>query len=63
MNGMSRPARGGSFDYNSKIEPGCEIVVPERGARVGMSTAEMMAMASSATSLTTMVATLVNLFK
>ena len=46
-----------------RIEPGCEIVVPERGARVGMSTAEMMAMASSATSLTTMVATLVNLFK
>ena len=63
MNGMSRPARGGSFDYNSKIEPGCEIVVPERGARAGLSTAEMMAMASSATSLTTMVATLVNLLK
>ena len=63
MNGMSRPARGGSFDYASKIEPGCEIVVPERGARTGPSAAEMMAIASSATSLTTLVATLVNLFK
>ena len=63
MNGMSRPARGGTFDYGSKIEPGCEIVVPERGARAGMSTAELMAMASSATSLTTLVATLVNIFR
>ena len=53
----------GSFDYASKIEPGCEIVVPERGARTGPSAAEMMAIASSATSLTTLVATLVNLFK
>ena len=63
MNGMSRPARGGSFDYTSKIEPGCEIVVPERGARTGLSAAEMMSMASSAASLTTMVATLVNIFR
>ena len=63
MNGMSRPARGGYFDYTSKIEPGCEIVVPERGARTGLSAAEMMSMASSAASLTTMVATLVNIFR
>ena len=62
MNGMSRPAQGGSFNYRSKIEPGCEIVVPEKGARSGISTAEAMSLATSATSLTTMVATLVNLF-
>ena len=63
MNGMARPASGGSTSYSSKIEPGCEIVVPEKGAKAGMSTAEMMSLATSATSLTTMVATLVNLFR
>lgn len=63
MNGMARPTNGGSMSYSSKIEPGCEIVVPEKGARSGMSAAEMLTLATSATSLTTMVATLVNLFR
>ena len=49
--------------HNVKPQPGCEIVVPEKGARTGLSTAEMMSLATSATSLTTMVATLVNLFR
>lgn len=63
MNGMARPTNGGSMSYSSRIEPGCEIVVPEKGARSGMSAAEMLTLATSATSLTTMVATLVNLFR
>ena len=45
------------------IEPGCEIVVPQRPETKGMSAAEIMSMSSSAASLATMVATLVNLFK
>ena len=63
MNGMSRPARGGSFDYRSPIEPGCEIIVPEKGASTGMSPTELLSIGTSATSLATMVATLVNIFR
>ena len=63
MNGMSRPARGGSIDYRSPIEPGCEIIVPEKGSKTGMSPTELLSIGTSATSLATMVATLVNIFK
>jgi len=62
MNGMARPAQGGGFDYSAKIEPGCEIIVPEKGSRSGMSTSEVLAISSSAASLATMVATLIRLF-
>lgn len=62
MNGMSRPARGGSVDYRSPIEPGCEIIVPEKGSTTGMSATELLSIGTSATSLATMVATLVNIF-
>ena len=57
MNGTSKRATLGA-----KIEPGCEIIVREKPERKGISTGEVMAMASSATSLATMVATLVSLF-
>ena len=57
MNGRVEVASRGA-----KVEPGCEIVVPQRPERQGMSTAEVMAMASAGTSMATMVATLVNLF-
>ena len=57
MNGRVQVASKGA-----KVEPGCEIIVPQRPERQGMSTAEVMAMASAGTSMATMVATLVNLF-
>ena len=57
LNGNVRRAGG----LNVKIEPGCEIIVPERPERKGMTTGEVMSMASSAASLTTVVITLVNL--
>lgn len=46
---------------NAKIEPGCEIVVPTKRDRRQMSTSEILSIGSSATSLTTMVATIVSL--
>lgn len=46
---------------NAKVEPGCEIVVPTRRERRQMSTSEILAMGSSAASMTTMVATIVSL--
>ena len=58
MNGRVQRAGSGS----AKIEPGCEIIVPQRPEQAPMSTAEILSMSSSATSLATMVATLVNLF-
>lgn len=45
------------------IEPGCEIIVPQKDNRNRMSPAEIIGMGTSAASLATMVATLVNLFK
>jgi protein involved in polysaccharide export with SLBB domain len=60
LNGtVSRIKRG---DRN-KIEPGCEIVIPTKPDRRGMSTGEILSIGTSAASLATMVATLVNLFK
>ena len=56
MNGRVQVASKGA-----KVEPGCEIIVPQRPERQGMSTAEVMAMASAGTSMATMVATLVNI--
>ncbi len=54
-----RVQRSGAI--GAKIEPGCEIIVPQRPERKGMTTGEVMSMASSAASLTTVVITLVNL--
>lgn len=45
------------------IEPGCEIIVPSKDPRKKMSPAEIIGMGTSAASLATMVATMVNLFK
>ena len=58
MNGRVQKAGSGG-----KVEPGCEIIVPQRPERKGMTTGEVMSMASSAASLTTVVITLVNLLK
>lgn len=45
------------------IEPGCEIVIPTKPKREGMSTAEIAVLGTSAASLTTMVVALINLLK
>ena len=59
MNGKVMPANSGS----ATIEPGCEIVVPQRTTTFANSLTQVMAMTSTFTSMTTMVATLLNLFK
>ena len=60
MNGtVARPRSSSS----KAIEPGCEIIVPTKDRRNRMSPAEIIGMGTSAASLATMIATLVNLFK
>ena len=60
MNGtVARPRSSSS----KAIEPGCEIIVPTKDRRNKMSPAEIIGMGTSAASLATMIATLVNLFK
>ncbi len=60
MNGTVARLKSG----NSKmIEPGCEIIVPSKDVKKKMSAAEIIGMGTSAASLATMVATMVNLFK
>ena len=58
MNGRVKRASA----IGAKIEPGCEIIVPPKPARAPMTATEVMSMGTSAASLATMVATLVNLF-
>lgn len=48
---------------NKMIEPGCEIIVPTKDGKKGMTTSEIIGMGTSAASLATMVATMVSLFK
>ena len=45
------------------IQPGCEIVVPSKQKRDKMSTAEVMSMGTSATSIATMMITVANILK
>lgn len=52
-------AVGGS----ARLEPGCEIVVPARSERNKLTTGEWLGIGTSAASIATMVATIVNLFK
>ena len=47
----------------AKLEPGCEIVVPPRNEKDKLTTGEWLSIGTSAASITTMVATIVNLFK
>lgn len=55
----------GSVDKGSgaRVEPGCEIVVPRKPDRKGMSAAEIMTLGTSAASMSTMIVSLVNLLK
>lgn len=45
------------------IQPGCQIIVPTKIARKGMSTSEIFSLASSSASLATVVLALINLLK
>jgi len=47
----------------AKLEPGCEIVVPGRSDKDKMTVGEWLGIGTSAASITTMIATIVNLFK
>ena len=53
----------GRYDGGSGIEPGCEIVVPTKQKKQGMSTAEISVLGTSAASLTTMIVALINLLQ
>lgn len=45
------------------VEPGCEIVVPTKEEREGMSAAEVLSLSSTAASLATVVLALINVFR
>ena len=47
----------------ARLEPGCEIVVPGRSEKDKMSVGEWLGIGTTAASITTMIATIVNLFK
>ena len=47
----------------ARLEPGCEIVVPSRDEKNKLTTGEWLGIGTSAASITTMIATVVNLFK
>lgn len=60
MNGTVSRLKSGN---KKAIEPGCEIIVPSKDPSKKMSAAEIIGMGTSAASLATMVATMVNLFQ
>ena len=47
----------------AKLEPGCEIVVPGRADKDKLTTGEWLGIGTSAASITTMVASIINMFK
>lgn len=60
MNGTVARLKSGT---KNAIQPGCEIIVPTKQPRKGMSIGDIMSLTSSTASLATMAATLVALFK
>ena len=58
MNGMVARA-----DHKHKPRPGCQIVVPTKARRRGMSLPEILSIGSSTASIATMIATIANLTK
>ena len=50
-------------DRSHKPEPGCQIVVPTKSTKKGMSLPEIMAIGTSTASIATMIATIANLLK
>ena len=60
MNGTVTKAKKMS---RSVVEPGCEIVVPTKEEREGMSAGEILSLSSTAASLATVVLALINVFR
>lgn len=60
MNGSVARARKAS---SKLIQPGCEIVVPSKSERDGMTTSEILSLSSTSASLATVVIALLNLFR
>lgn len=60
MNGSVAKARKAS---SKLIQPGCEIVVPSKGERDGMTTSEILSLSSTSASLATVVIALLNLVR
>lgn len=60
MNGTIARAKGGGRDL---IQPGCEIIVPAKPDRKGLSLPEILSIGTSTASLATMIATIANLIK
>lgn len=60
MNGTMSRVKG---QGKARIEPGCEIVIPGKRARKGMSLAEIMGLTTSAASVGTMAASIANMAK
>lgn len=58
MNGTVTKAK-----RNSEIEPGCQIIVPTKSPNSGVNWAQIMAIASSFTSVAALAATITNIFK
>lgn len=58
MNGMVAKA-----DRHNKPRPGCEIIVPAKPKRAGMSLPEILSIGTSTASIATMIATIANLIK
>ena len=59
MNGSSAVKKMGSL----RIEPGCEIIVPTKPDRKGMSAGEVISLSSSTASLAMVVVSLINTLK
>ena len=60
MNGtVAKP----SINSRSVVEPGCEIVVPEKEKRERMNASQILSLSSTAASLATVVLALINVFK
>lgn len=60
MNGTVARLKKGN---KNAIQPGCEIIIPKKSSRKGMSIADIAGITSASSTLATMVATLVALFK
>jgi protein involved in polysaccharide export with SLBB domain len=60
VNGTVAKASKNSKDL---IQPGCQIIVPSKIARKGMSTTEILSLSSTSASLATVVLALINLLK
>ena len=60
MNGTVARAKGSGKNL---IQPGCEIVIPAKPERRGLSLPEILSIGTSTASLATMIATIANLIK